>query len=132
MERYCETIAALKIRTSNQKGRHLSTVRALRLLEEDGVQTPEGLLRAPPALLTRSTVNHYLRHLGYDYRTLLTRAPPAVRFEARHSNDCWQFDLSPSDLKRVARPAWIEGGRGPPLLMLYSVVDDRSGVAYQE
>ena len=29
MERYCEIIAALKIRTSNRKGRHLSTVRAI-------------------------------------------------------------------------------------------------------
>ena len=106
-------------------------MQAIRLLEEHGVQTPDGLLRAPPAVLTRSTVNHYLRQWGFDYRTL-TRAPPAVRFEARHSNDCWQFDLSPSDLKQVARPAWIEEGRGPPLLMLYSVVDDRSGAAYQE
>jgi hypothetical protein len=65
MERYCETVAALKIRTSNQKGRHLSTVQAIRLLEEHGVQTPDGLLRAPPAVLTRSTVNHYLRQWGF-------------------------------------------------------------------
>ena len=131
LEHYCEVIAALKIRTSNKKGRHLSTVQAIRLLEEHGVETPAGLLRAPAAVLTRSTVNHYLKQWGFDYRTL-TRVPPAVRFEARHSNDCWQFDLSPSDLKQVARPAWFEEGRGHPLLMLYSVVDDRSGVAYQE
>ena len=131
LERYCEVVAALKIRTSNRKGHHLSTVQAIRLLEEHGVETPDGLLRAPAALLTRTTVNRYLKHWGFDYATL-TRVPPAVRFEARHSNDCWQFDLSPSDLKQVARPAWFEEGRGHPLLMLYSVVDDRSGVAYQE
>jgi hypothetical protein len=131
LERYCETIAALKIRTSNKKGRHLSTVQAIRLLEEHGVETPEGLLRAPAAVLTRTTVNRYLRQWGFDYASL-TREPPAVRFEARHSNDCWQFDLSPSDLKQVARPVWFEEGRGHPLPMLYSVVDDRSGVAYQE
>ena len=35
-------------------------------------------------------------------------------------------------IKRVKKPTWIEEGRGHPLLMLYSVVDDRSGVAYQE
>ena len=29
-------------------------------------------------------------------------------------------------------PLWVEAGRGPPTLMLFSVVDDRSGVAYQE
>lgn len=34
MERYCEVIAAMKIRSSNRKGRHLSTVRAIELLEE--------------------------------------------------------------------------------------------------
>ena len=54
-----------------------------------------------------------------------------MRFQARHSNDCWHFDLSPSDLKHVKRPAWFEEERGHPLLMLYSVVDDRSGVAYR-
>jgi hypothetical protein len=131
LERYCEVIAALKIRTSNKKGRHLSTVQAIRLLEEHGVETPDGLLRAPAALLARTTVNRYLKQWGFDYGTL-TRVPPAVRFQARHSNECWHFDLSPSDLKHVKRPAWFEEGRGHPLLMLYSVVDDRSGVAYQE
>ena len=131
LERYCEVIAALKIRTSNKKGRHLSTVQAIRLLEEHGVETPDGLLQAPAALLARTTVNRYLKQWGFDYGTL-TRVPPAVRFQARHSNECWHFDLSPSDLKHVKRPAWFEEGRGHPLLMLYSVVDDRSGVAYQE
>jgi hypothetical protein len=130
-ERFCEVIAALKIRTSNKKGRHLSTVQAIRLLEEHGVETPDGLLRAPKNVLSRSTVNRYLKQWGFDYATL-TRVPAAVRFQARHSNDCWHFDLSPSDLKKVKRPAWFEEGRGHPLLMLYSVVDDRSGMAYQE
>ena len=130
-ERFCEVIAALKIRTSNKKRRHLSTVQAIRLLEEHGIETPDGLLHAPKAVLTRSTVNRYLKQWGYDYTTL-TRVPAAVRFQARNSNDCWHFDLSPSDLKKVKRPAWFEEGRGHPLLMLYSVVDDRSGMAYQE
>ena len=40
--------------------------------------------------------------------------------------------MSPSDLKQVEAPLWIEPGRGAPTLMLYSVVDDRSGVDYQE
>jgi hypothetical protein len=98
LERYCEIIAALKLRTSNKKGRHLSTNRAIELLE--GVR--------------------------------MTRAPAAVRFQARRSNELWQFDLSPSDLKEVEKPLWFQPGRGNPTLMLYSVVDDRSGVAYQE
>ncbi len=66
-ERFCEVIAALKIRTSNKKGRHLSTVQAIRLLEEHGVETPDGLLRAPKDVLSRSTVNRYLKQWGFDY-----------------------------------------------------------------
>lgn len=131
MERYCEIVAALKIRTSNRKGRHLSTVRAIALMEAHGVETPDGLVRPPSGILRRPTVDRYLRQWGYDH-VRMTRAPVAVRFQARHSNELWQFDMSPSDLKQVKQPLWIEPGRGPPTLMLYSVVDDRSGVAYQE
>ncbi len=131
LERYCEIIAALKIRTSNKKGRHLSTGEAIRLLEEHGINTDNGYLQAPPGLLKKSTVNRYLKKWGYDHQTI-SRQPPAVRFQAEQSNQCWHFDLSPSDLKHLQAPAWIEPGRGKPLLMLYSVVDDRSGVSYQE
>ena len=131
MERFCEVVAAIKVRTSNKKGRHLSTAEAIRLLEDYGVQTPDGPVRAPKDVLTKTTVNRYLKRWGYDRETL-GRPPPAVRFQATQSNECWHFDLSPSDLKRVEKPEWFEEGRGHPLLMLYSVVDDRSGVAYQE
>jgi hypothetical protein len=131
LERYCELIAAMKLRTANKQGRHLSTAETIRLLEDYGVETPDGFVRAPKGLLKRSTVNRYLKHWGYDPHTL-ARQPPAVRFQAQHSNDCWHFDLSPSDLKQVPAPAWVREDRGHPLLMLYSVVDDRSGVAYQE
>lgn len=34
LERYCELIAALKLRTTNKQGRHLSTCRAIGLLED--------------------------------------------------------------------------------------------------
>jgi len=42
IERWCEIVAAMKIRTTNKKGRHLSTVRTLQLLVEHGVDTPDG------------------------------------------------------------------------------------------
>ena len=131
LEQYCEVIAALKIRTSNKKGHHLSTAEAIRLLEEQGIYTPTGYLQAPPGLLKRPTVNRYLKQWGYDH-TRMTRQPTAVRFQAEHSNDCWHFDLSTSDLKYLKTPTRIEPGRGKPLLMLYSIVDDRSGLAYME
>jgi type II secretory pathway predicted ATPase ExeA len=131
MECYCELIAALKIRTSNKKGRHISTARAIELLEEYGMETPNGFVQPPKGLLTKSTVNYYLKTWGYDHSSM-TRQPPAVRFQAESSNECWHFDLSPSDLKQINSPSWVEPGRGNPQLMLYSVVDDRSGACYQE
>jgi hypothetical protein len=131
LERYLELIAAVKLRTANRKGRHLSTGEAIRLLEDYGLETPEGVVRAPKGVLKTPTVNAYLKHWGLDWRTL-RREPPAVRFQAQHSNELWQFDLSPSDLKQLKAPAWVNPARGQPTLMLYSVVDDRSGVAYQE
>jgi hypothetical protein len=131
LARLCEIIAALKVRTTNGKGRHLSTARAIALLEEHGVETPDGHVRPARGLLKKTMVNHYLRQWGYDHGRL-TSAPPAVRFEAERSNALWQLDLSPSDLKQIKAPPWVEPGRGAPTLMLYSVVDDRSGVCYQE
>jgi hypothetical protein len=115
LERYCELIAALKLRTSNMKGRHLSTAEAIRLVETYGVETPEGHIQAPASLLTKTTVNRYLKRWGYDHTTLL-KQPPAVRFQAEYSNECWHFDLSPSDLKHVKAPVWMQDGRGRPLL----------------
>jgi hypothetical protein len=131
MENYCEIIAAIKIRTSNLKGRHLSTSESIRLLEEFGIDTPNGFIKADLGQLKKATVNRYLKQWGYD-RNYLVRQPPAVRFQAKHSNDCWHFDLSPSDLKHIKQPLWVDKDRGNPTLMLYSIVDDRSGVSYQE
>ncbi len=128
---YCEIIAALKIRTSNRKGRHLSTNRAIELLEEHGVRTPDGYVQPSPGLLKRSTVNRWLKDWGFDHPRM-TRATPVTRFEAQQSNACWQFDISPSDLKHIAQPAWVDPRRGQPTMMLYSVVDDRSGASWQE
>jgi hypothetical protein len=119
------------VRTSNRKGRHLSTIESIRLLEDYGIDTPEGFVQAPKGILTKPTANRYLKRWGYDH-VRLTREPPAVRFQARYSNDLWQFDISPSDLKHIKAPRWVDDSKGEPVLMLYSVVDDRSGVAYQE
>jgi transposase len=131
LAQYCEVIAALKLRTTNKQGRHLSTAEAIRLLEVYGVETPSGFLQAPAAVLKKSTVNRYLKHWGLDWRRL-RREPPAVRFQAQYSNELWQFDISPSDLKHLQAPDWVDETKGQPTLMLYSIVDDRSGVAYQE
>jgi hypothetical protein len=132
IQRWCEIVAAMKIRTTNKKGRHLSTVRTLQLLTEHGVDTPDGFQKLAPGRLTASTVNRHLKRLGYDHERMI-RQPSAVRYQAERSNALWHFDMSPSDLKQLKAPAWIDADRqGAPTLMLFSVVDDRSGVAYQE
>ena len=109
LERYCETIAAMKLRTLNGKGRHLSTTQAIRILEAHGVETPDGPVRLPPGLLSKATANRYLKEWGYDHDRM-TRPPAAVRFQAEHSNALWHFDLSPSDLKQVECPSWVRAG----------------------
>jgi hypothetical protein len=81
IERLCEIVAAMKIRTTNRKGRHLSTVRVLELLEKHGVGTPDGFLKLEPGRITASTLNRHLSRLGYDHGRM-TREPPAVRFPA--------------------------------------------------
>ena len=131
MERYCELIAALKLRTTNRNGRHLSTQRAIELLEEFGVETREGLVQAPRGVLKRPTVNRYLALWHLDH-SRLTRERAAVRFQAEHSNECWQFDITTSDLKHIEAPTWVDPARGEPTLAIFSVVDDRSGAAYLE
>lgn len=132
MERYCQIIAALKVRTMNKKGHHLSTPESIRILEEVGVEVSGKLIKAPKGVLKKSTVNRFITRLGYD-KINMSFQQVATRFQASNSNDCWHFDLSPSDLKEIDEwPEWIDPQKGKPVLMLYGVVDDRSGVSYQE
>jgi len=129
--KFCEIIVAMKLRTTNRQGRHISTNRAIEILEQYGVQTPDGFVQPEPGQLRPTTINRWLRIWGYD-QPRMTRAPAAVRFEAKHSNTLWQFDISPSDLKHIEQPEWVDPKRGNPTMMLFSIVDDGSGVAYQE
>lgn len=131
LDQFCKVVAALKLRTENRKGHHISTAKAIEILEQHGVSTPEGWVKAPPGLLDKSLINRHMKTLGYD-RKRLDFEPPCVRFQAERSNQCWQFDISDSDLKAVDEPAWIAPGKGNPKLSLFSVVDDRSGVNYTE
>ena len=133
VEWWCEVVAAMKRRTTNRQGRRLSTSRVLEIVTEHGVETPDrGLVKLAPGKLTASTLNRHMRRLGYD-RDRMEREPPAVRFQAERSNALWHFDMSPSDPRQLRAPAWVDPDRaGAPTLMLFSVVDDRSGVSYQE
>jgi len=65
-----------------------------------------------------------------DSRTLSIE-PPWTPFQALHSNECWQFDFSPSDFKKPAF-ANQESKDDSHYLALAGVTDDRSGFCYQE
>ena len=82
LERYCELVATLKLRTTNKAGRHLSTKRAIELLEEYGVETAQGLVRAPQGVLTGSTVNEYLTRWHRE-STRATGPAPIIPSPAR-------------------------------------------------
>ena len=131
LERYCEIIAALEAADKQQEGPPSFDEPGHRIATKARASKRRMVWSGCRRTLTRTTVNRYLRDWGYDHARM-TRAPAAVRFQARRSNELWQFDLSPSDLKEVEKPLWFQPGRGNPTLMLFSVVDDRSGVAYQE
>jgi hypothetical protein len=72
MEYYCELIAAIKVRTSNKKGRHLSTREAIRLIEEFGIETPDGLIKAQKSMFKKSTVNRYLQQCFWARRFMFS------------------------------------------------------------
>ena len=133
IEWWCEVVAAMKSRTTNRQGRRLSTKRILEIVTEHGVETPDrGLVKLPLGRLAASTLNRHMRQRGYDTERM-TREPASVRYQAERANMLWHFDMSPSDLKQLKAPTWIDPDRnGAPTLMLFSVVDDRSGVVYQE
>lgn len=119
LDKYCKLIAALKVRTENKKRHHISTATAIEILELGVDAPPYGYVQAPAGILDKSLVNRHMRARGYD-REHLQRERPCVRFQAERSNDCWQFDMSPSDMKEVEEPSWIEPGRGKPTLYLFS------------
>ena len=133
MKQYCELIAALKIRTTNKKGRHISTGKALWILENHGVEIEGRKILIPKGLLTTSTINRHLKRQGFSGKNLWIE-PVVVHFQAEKSNDCWQVDFTFSELKRLRRDHSNEGGKigMEKQLLLASAVDDRSGVCYQE
>ena len=128
MVRYCELIAALKIRSTNRKGKQLSTPRAIWILENHGIDLEGKRINSPKELLTKPTVNRYLKRLGLTSKNFLCE-PVVVRFQATYSNECWQLDFTPSELKYLPNKS-SEGEKRS--LLLASVVDDRSGMMYQE
>lgn len=86
LEYDCELNAALKLRTTNKFGRHLSTGRAIQLLEEHGGETVKELIKSSKCQLRKQTVNRWHSRWRLDQPHLF-REQQAVRFKAENSND---------------------------------------------
>ena len=99
MRSYLELIATLKICSTKRKGKQLSTPRAIWILEDHGVDVEGKRIMPPKGLLTKSTVNRYLKRLGLTSKNFLCESV-VVHFQATLSNECWQLDFTPSDLKK--------------------------------
>jgi hypothetical protein len=59
----------------------------------------------------------------YDHATL-RRQPAAVPFQAEHSNDCWQFDLSPPDLRAATYSGMLRSLNLSKEFYRFEFVDD--------
>ena len=127
MLQYCEVIAALKIRSTNRKGKQISTPMAINILENHGIEVEGKRIMAPKGLLTKPTINRYLKRFSLSPKYFHCE-PVVVRFQATYSNECWQLDFTPSELKHLPQ----NGSEDNSSLLLASVVDDRSGLTYQE
>ena len=122
--KYCKLISALKLKTSNQKDNHFSTKECITILEKHGVYFGDKLIKAPLGLLKRSTIDRHLLNLDLDYHTVKNLEPVVTRFEAQYSNECWQFDFTPSNLKRLSD--------ADKNLFIANAVDDKSGVGFSK
>ena len=122
---YCQLIAAMKIRSMNGKKHMISTAHCIKFLEEDGVIVKGRTIKAPQNILKVSTVNRYLNYYWISPNDILAE-PTVNHFEAAYSNQCWQLDITPSELHRL--PSQHQDD--PRRLMAYSVIDDKSGLTY--
>lgn len=120
MLKYCEIIAAMKLMAKNKKNHRISTPRCLEILETSGIFVNNEKVQLPKGLLNKSTVNRYLSKWGFSDKNLSVQ-PVVTHFEAQHSNECWQFDFTPSDMKKID---FVPPGTK---LMLALFTDDASG-----
>ncbi len=125
LHHYCQLIAAMKIRSMNSKKHLLSTAQCIKFIEEDGVVVKNITIKAPQNLLKVSTVNRYLNHYLISPDHVLTE-PTVNHFEASYSNQCWQLDITPSELHRLPS----QHPDDPRRVFSFSVIDDKSGLTY--
>ncbi|GGG06519.1 MULTISPECIES: DDE-type integrase/transposase/recombinase [Cysteiniphilum] len=124
---YCQIIAALKFASTNGNRHMLSTEECIRRLESGEVTVKNKIVTLSHGILKRSTVNNYLEKY-YISPDQLAAESTVNHFQACYSNQCWQLDITPSELYRFPD----QHPDDPRKVMSYSVVDDLSRVAYSE
>jgi hypothetical protein len=126
MEEWISMVAAVQLATRNKKGHMCSTRRAIQILEQ-GVSYGNKPFQLPAGKLKVSTANRWLHSLRIRKDRKFRQVVP-IHFRARHSNELWQVDISPSDAKYFGT-RMRKDGRKP---YIYAVTDDHSGIVYAE
>ena len=124
---YCQYIAALKVASVNDKGHMLSTEHCIELLESGNVLHKDKSIQVEKGLLKKSTINRYLDKY-YIKPDDIFAEPTVNHFESQYSNQCWQLDITPSEIYRFPS----QQANDPRRVMTYSVLDDRSGIAFSK
>jgi hypothetical protein len=124
---YCQIIAALKFASTNGNGHMLSTEECIKRLESGEVTVKNKVVTLFQGILKRSTINNYLEKY-YISPEQLNAESTVNHFQACYSNQCWQLDITPSELYRLPN----QHPDDPRKVMSYSVIDDLSRIAYAE
>lgn len=137
---WVEIIAAIKHRSLNKNGHHISTRQAIKMAEKGFRDTRTGeWIQIPEGKLARTTCDRWLKNL--DLNITKRWESPSVRFGATEPNEVWQFDMSSSDMCYFDKEegltqdtSWNSGKSVEKrrMIMLYSVIDDFSRVEYME
>lgn len=124
---YCQIIAALKVSSSNKQSHMLSTRACIDLLESGDLLVKKKHIKVETGILKVSTINKYLNQYYISPKDIFSE-PTVNRFMAKYANQCWQFDITPSEIQRLPE----QHPDDPRRVMLFSVVDDSSGISFSK
>jgi hypothetical protein len=124
---YCQIIAALKIASCNKQSHMISTSACIKRLESGEVTIKGKQINVQKNVLKLSTINKYLIQYYIAPKDIFAE-PMVNHFQAKFANQCWQFDITPSELHRLPE----QHPDDPRRIMLFSVVDDNSGITYSK
>ena len=105
----------------------LSTRACIDLLESGDLLVKKKPIKVEAGILKVSTINKYLNQYYISPKDIFSE-PTVNRFMAKYANQCWQFDITPSEIQRLPE----QHPDDPRRVMLFSVVDDSSGISFSK